>query len=255
MSRLPFRDRLLTPPVARAITAPTSILLAGAGASAVIATGLPLLLAPVVGVAVWAAKVLFAVPRNQPVARIDPFTLTDPWRGAVVEALKAQLRFDQAVRATDSGPIRTRLEAIGRRIDDGIGEVHRIARRGMQLTAARGAVDADRARRELAAVEGDSEQTRAAGSSLERTAEALRAQIATAERLDGLVAEARSQLQVLDARLDESVARAIELSVQVDDADALGSIGVDVDGLVNEMEALRRALEETTQHDPRATGT
>lgn len=255
MSPLPFKDRFLTPPVARAMTAPTSILLAGAGASAAIATGLPLLLAPVVGAAVWAARVLFAVPKNAPQPRIDPFTLEEPWRSAVVEALKAQLRFDQTVQATEPGPIRTRLETIGRRIDDGIGEVHRIARRGMQLSAAREAVDADRARNELAQVEADATQPWAAGSSLERTAEALRAQIATADRLDGLISEARSQLQVLDARLDESVARAIELSVQVDDVEALGSIGVDVDGLVNEMEALRRALDETTQHEPRATGT
>ena len=42
MSRLSFKDRFLTPPVARAMTSPVSILLAGAGASVAIATGLPL---------------------------------------------------------------------------------------------------------------------------------------------------------------------------------------------------------------------
>ncbi len=254
MSQLSFRDRFLTPPVARAMTAPGSILLAGAGASVAIATGLPFLLAPVVGVVAWAARVLAAVPKNTPTARIDPFSLPEPWRNAVVEALKAQVRFDQAVAATEQGPIRARLETIGARIDDGIGEVGRIARRGMQLTAARDAVDADHARKELAAVETDVGQTWAAGSKLGRTADALKAQIDTADRLDALIAEAREQLQVLDARLDESVARAIEFSVQIDGADALGSVGTDVDGLVNEMESLRQALEETTQPRPRAAG-
>lgn len=254
MSRLPFRDRFLTPPVARAITAPSSILVAGVGASAAIATGLPLLVAPVVGLLAWAAKVLVSVPRNAPDSRIDPFTLTEPWRSAAVEALKAQVRFDQAVEATEAGPIRTRLQTIGRRIDDGIEEVGRIARRGMQLTAAQGAVDADRARKELATLERGAGGAQTTSSSIQRTVEALRSQIATADRLAALVDEARDQLQLLDARLDESVARAIELSVRVDDVEALGSVGVDVDGVVNEMEALRRALEETTQHVPRAAG-
>ena len=254
MARLSFRDRFLTPGVARTMMSPGAILLAGAGASIAIATGLPLVVAPVVGAAAWAARVLAAVPRNEPTRRIDPFELPEPWRGAVVEALKAQVRFTQAVEATEPGPIRTRLESIGDRIDDGIGEVHRIARRGVQLSSARAAVDADDAAKQLAAIEPEAREPGSAGSKLERTAEALRAQIATARRLEALVADARAQLQVLDARLDESVARAIELSVQVDDADALGAVGADVDGLVDEMEALRQALEETTQHESQAAG-
>ena len=254
MPTLSFRDRFLTPPVARALTSPGSILLAGAGASIAIAAGLPLVLAPVAGLAAWAARVLAAVPKNTPRERVDPFSLPEPWRSAVVEALKAQVRFDQTVAATEAGAIRARLETIAARIDDGIVEVGRIARRGAQLTAARAAVDAEEAGRALAKLEEDATQPWAAGSRVERTAEALRAQIATARRLEELVDEARDQLRVLDARLDESVARAIELSVRIDDADALGAVGADVDGLVDEMEALRQALEETTQHVPRAAG-
>lgn len=255
MSQLSFRDRFLTPPVARAITAPTSILLAGAGASVALATGLPILVAPVVGLAAWATRVLLAVPRNRRVDRIDPFSVPEPWRNSVVEALKAQVRFDQAVAATEGGPIRDRLESIGSRIDDGIREVHRIAQRGTQLTAARQAVDADAASAELAAVERDAGEAWAAGSKLERTAEALQAQIDTAARLDRSIADARAQLRVIDARLDESVARAIELSVQLDDAEGLRSVDADVDHLVTEMESLRQALEETSGTDePRSSG-
>lgn len=254
MPQLSFRDRFLTPPVARAMTAPGSILLAGAGASLALATGLPLLVAPVAGVAAWAVRVLAAVPKNKTVERVDPFDVPEPWRSCVVEALKAQVRFDQAVEATDAGPIRSRLESIGQRIDDGIREVGRIARRGTQLTAARKAVDAEAAAAELATVQRDAGETWASGSKLERTAEALQAQIDTASRLDGLIEDARSQLRVLDARLDESVARAIELSVQLDDAEGLRSVDDDVDHLVTEMEALRQALEETSGPEQRATG-
>ena len=253
MPRSSFRDRFLTPRVARAVTAPSSILLAGVGASVAIATGLPLVVAPVAGAAAWAARVLLAVPKDEPTHRIDPFSIPEPWRAAVVEALKAQVRFDQAVAATEPGPIRTRLEAIGDRIDDGVGEVGRIARRGAQLVAARAAVDANDAAKALAKLEQDAAGA-APGSRMERAAEALRAQVATAGRLDALVEDAKAQLLVLDARLDESVARAIELSVRVDDADALVDVGADVDGLVDEMEALRQALEETAHQVP-GTGT
>lgn len=247
MSRLSFKDRFLTPPVARAMTSPVSILLAGAGASVAIATGLPLVAAPVIAVAAWGARVLASVPKAAPVERIDPFSLPEPWRSSVVEALKAQVRYDRAVAAADPGPIRSRLETIGERIDDGVQEAWRIARRGAQLVEARAGIDADEARRDLARVEADANATWAAGSNIERTAQALRSQIETAERLDTVLEQVRSQLQLLDARLDESVARAIELSVQVGDVDDLTAIDADVDGLVNEMEALRLALEETSR--------
>jgi hypothetical protein len=61
--------------------------------------------------------------------------------------------------------------------------------------------------------------------------------------MDRVLADTRSRLQLLDARRDESVTRAIELSVQSGPEDLTG-LGDDVDGIVTEMEALRQALEE-----------
>jgi hypothetical protein len=52
------------------------------------------------------------------------------------------------------------------------------------------------------------------------------------------------QLRLLDARLDEAVARAVELSLSGDSGKLTG-LDSDVDDLVAEMEALRQALEET----------
>lgn len=247
MARLSFRDRFFTQPTFDAMTAPSSILLAGGVAAVALATGLPLVVAPVAAVGAWGARVLRAIPKNAPTERIDPFTLPEPWRGFVVEALKAQVRYRQTVDAAPAGAIRQRLESIGERIDDGVQEAWRIARRGAVLVEARDNIDADAARADLARVERDAGERWADASAMERTVEALRSQIETAERLDATAAEVRSQLQLLDARLDESVARATELAVRVDDADALGDIGADVDGLVAEMEALRTALEETAE--------
>lgn len=225
---------------------PSGIVLAGLGASAVIATGLPLLAAPIAAVAAWAARVAVAIPRDRPTERIDPFTVPEPWRRFVVEALRAQVRYRQAVAAAEPGPVRERLESIGARIDEGVQEAWRIARRGAQLVDARATIDVADVRRELAAVEGQAGEGWARGSAVERTAAALRSQLDTADRLDRTIAEAHSQLQLLDARLDESVARATELSVRIGDVDELGPVGADVDDLVHEMEALRLALEETS---------
>jgi len=250
MPRRSLRDRFLTPPVARAVFSPSGIVLAGAGAAAVIASGLPLVVAPVAALAAWAARVAVAIPRDRPTERIDPFTVPEPWRRFVVEALKAQVRYQQTVSATEAGAVRERLEAIGARIDDGVQEAWRIARRGAQLVEARATIDVDEVRRELAGIEGQAGEAWAAGSAVERTAAALRSQLDTADRLDGTIEEARSQLQLLDARLDESVARATELSVRIGDVDELGPVGADVDDLVQEMEALRLALEETAGEHP-----
>jgi len=250
MARLSFKDRFLTPRVAKAMLSPSAILLAGAGASVAIVAGLPLVVAPAAAAAAWAARVLAAVPRNRPTERIDPFALPEPWRRFVVEALKAQVRYEQTVAGAEAGPVRDRLVAIGARIDDGVQEAWRIARRGSQLVDAREAIDADGARRELAALEVSPD----AGSAAERTAEALRSQIDTAQRLDTTIADVRSQLQLLDARLDESVARASELSVRIGAVDALGPVGADVDDLVSEMEALRVALEEASGQRGPGTG-
>lgn len=252
MADLSFKDRFLTPRVAEAMLSPTAILLAGAGASVAIAAGLPLLVAPVVAVGAWGARVLAAVPRRRRTERIDPFALPEPWRGFVVEALKAQVRYQQTVAGAAPGPIRARLTDIGERIEDGVREAWRIARRGAQLVDARAAIDADDARRELARVERDA--AGAAGTAAQRTVEALRSQIETAARLDATIVDVRSQLQLLDARLDESVARASELSVRIGDAEELGAVGADVDDLVQEMEALRLALEETSGHHRPGTG-
>ena len=49
---------------------------------------------------------------------------------------------------------------------------------------------------------------------------------------------------LLDARLDEAVTRAIELSVRADNPDELSGLGDDIDALVGDMESLRQGLDE-----------
>ena len=229
--------------MARAITSPSGILLAAAGASAAILVGLPVAAIVGVGAAAWAARVAAAVPRNSSDARhIDPFALQDPWRSFVRNAQQARRKFGEAVRNARGGPLRDRLTEIGNRLDDAVNECWRVARQGHALVDARSQLDTRDAERELASLDQSS-------PSHARTVEALQAQLASAHRLEATIADVRDRLRLLDARMDEAVARAVELSVSGGDDD-LGGLGNDVEGLVGDMEALRQGLEETEQASP-----
>lgn len=245
MARLSLRDRFFTPPVARAMTSPTGILALGAGAGLGILTGGGLI-AAVIGAAVaYAARVGLAVPRADSEERIDPFALSEPWRHYVQDALQARRRFQDAVAGARRGPLHDRLVEIEERVETGLREVWRIARRGHDLVDARRRVDPDSIRREIAATQATVGSTGDANGTTARTMEALRAQLATVERLERVIADADSRLRLLNARLDEAAARTIELSVQASDAADLGGLSQDVDDMVDEMEALRLAIEET----------
>jgi hypothetical protein len=258
VARRSFRDRFWSPPVARAVTAPSSILLAGgAAAVGIVATApLSLPLGVVAGVVAaglaYGGRVLAAVPRDpSPTAGIDPFAVQEPWRRFVTDALAARRRFDEAVRAMDAGPLRDRLVEIGDRLDDGLQETWRVARRGDTLAAARARVDTDTLAAELA----DAEARRAASPDprAAQVADAIRSQLATAERMQAVIEDAVTTLRLLDARLDESVTRAIELSTGTGPAAHASAVGGDVEGIVSEMESLRLALDEAGTAGGQAT--
>lgn len=245
MARLSLRDRFFTPPVARAIVSPTGILALGAGAGLGILTGGGAIAAVIGGLVAWAARVGLAIPRAASEERVDPFTLSEPWRHYVQDAIQARNRFTEAVGTARRGPMRDRLQEIEERVETGVREVWRIARRGHDLVDARRRLDPDAIRRDIAATEADADEPWATRSTMERTMEALRAQLDAVERLERVIGDADSRLRLLNARLDEAAARTIELSVQAHDAADLGGLGDDVDAMVDEMEALRQAIEET----------
>lgn len=247
MPRLSFRDRFFTPPVARAMMSPSGILLAGAGASVAILAGLGPIGALALAAVAWAGRVGYAIPRKAGDDRIDPFTLNEPWRRFVQSALQSQARFDQAVHQAERGPLRDRLGEIGDRVHDAVREAWRVARQGQVLADAGAQIDTAGVQRQLAEVRANASAPWAAGSSLEQTAKALEAQLASAQRLANVTREAQDRLRLLNARMDEMVARAIELSVDASQPDELGGLGSDVDSLVDEMEALRLAMDETDQ--------
>jgi len=225
------------------MTSPSAILLAGGGVAVSLVAGLPLAAAVGVGALAWAARVAvaFAVPRGPRRERIDPFALGEPWRGFVRDALHAQKRFERTVHSLESGPLKEHLADIGERVRTGVDESWHVAKRAQAISNGIAQLDTADARRQLAALEAD---TSAVSERRTQTEESLRAQISSAERMSGVVRDAQDRLRLLDARLDEAAARAVELSVEATDEGVLG-LSSDVDDVVTDMEALRQALEET----------
>jgi len=245
MPRLRFRDKLYNRRTGRAMAAPTTILLTGGAVAVGLAASLPLVAVAGLGAAAWAAKVAWSMPRGVDNDGIDPFALAEPWRSFVWKAKRSKRQFFAAVKATHKGPLHDRLDSIADRIDDGVGEINRIAQSGQALSEARGLIDAQAIRAELTQLNWAHGGPPQPGSSRAATVAALESQLATADRLDHVITDTTDQLTLLDARLDEAVTHAIELSARGHRSDELGSIVSDVDAVVGDMEALREALDET----------
>ncbi len=238
-----LRDRLLTRAGAQAITSPSAILLAGVGAATVIAVGWPIPAAAGAGAALWGARVAFALPRAPREPRIDPRRLANPWQTFVREALDAQVRYQRAIGNARAGPIRDRLTEIGRRVEDGVAECWRIAVQGHELQdALRQLEPAPELERRLELLRG----REVPGTATASVAQSLRNQLRSTLRIAEVANDAADRLRVLDARLDEAVARAVELSLRAGSAGDLTGLESDVDALVADMEALRQALDETS---------
>lgn len=241
-----FRDRFFTPKVWRALSSPWSLLLLVVVAVVAAVAGLPVVAAVLAGLAAYAVRVLAAVPGGagpRP-ERIDPFTVQEPWRRFVQQALQTRNRFDELVHGLDDGPLRDNLSDVARRVHEAVAENYRIAQRGQALAKARRTIDLGRIERQQAELTtGDP-----ADASLEQVTASLEAQRSAAARLDQVQADAQARLRILDARMSETLARAVELSAQPSAGLSAGTgvdaLGTDVDSLVTDMEALRQALEE-----------
>jgi hypothetical protein len=199
----------------------------------------------IIGFAVGAgvrALLAASAARTGPGARIDPFTLGEPWRRAVQDAVQARNRFRAAAGQARSGPFRERLQELSADIDRGADECWRIAQQGQALSDARRRIERRAAEGKLQALTAEGEP--ATDTPAAATAEALRAQLDTADRLDHTIDDTRERLGLLGARLDEAAARAAELLVHAPTADALSALDSEISDVVTDMEALRQALEE-----------
>ncbi len=234
-----FRDRFYTPQTARAILS-WRILLGAGAAAGVLALGVAWPLAVAAGVVVYGGSVLTSMPRGPQRPRIDPFTVQEPWRQFVHGAQSAAMRLHQTVDGATEGPLRDRIAAITAKLDHGLDETWRIARRGHEIDEAVRRLDPTGLRSRLASLE---QRSREDGSDDLATAIAsVESQLSTTERLKQQSTRAANTLRLTQTRLDELVARAAEVTIGAGDTDAYEH---DVEDLVVELEALRLAVEET----------
>ena len=237
-----FRDRFFTRPVAQSITSPSAILATGGGAAVGMLAAGPIG-AVIGGVVGFVTRVGLAIPRPSSGDRIDAYRLDEPWRRMVLDAVAAQQQYVAAVRRARAGPLRDRLAALDERLTDGVQQCWRTALAGHDLAEARGRIDAIGAQRDLDELhqQGSTDDTAA------RTEAAIRSQLETAARMDATIARTRDELRLLNARLDEAVTRAIELSASVGTGAALDGVGADLGSITDEMEALRHGLDVAQQ--------
>ncbi len=239
-----FRDRFFTPRVARAVTSPSAILALGLGAALGVLFGgsNPVLWAVALGLVAYGIRVLAAVPGERPgrAGAIAPRSLDSPWREAVEQVQNSRRDFEEATSSVAEGPLKERLDGVATRLDDAVLEAWRIASAGNVLSRGRKQIDTTRIESELAY-----ERSRPQGSTTAATIAAMEAQLASAERLDATIRDTHDRLVLLDARTDEVVTRAVELSVSQVDEQVVGELDSDVGRIVGDLEALRLAIEET----------
>ena len=233
-----FRDRFYTPRTARAIL--SGRILVGAGvAGAMMIAGVGWAVSIGVGVAVYVALVGAAMPRPPRPDPIDPFAVGEPWRQFVQGAQRAATRARETVDRTPPGPLRDRLSEIVDRLDHGLEETWRIARRGDELDGAVRRLDPTGLRSRL-----ESLRLREPSPEIDSAIESIEAQLATVDRMQERSARTADRLRLTRTRLDELAARAAEVSVGSDELDGYEHAVAD---LVIELEALRQAVEETNR--------
>ena len=231
-----FRDRFFTPATAKALLSWRILL----GIAVGVAVGF--LLSPTwgvgAGIGVYVATVLGAMPSSRPRSTIDPFAISEPWRHFVQGTQRARASLRDAVNATKDGPLKSRLTDIAGRLEQAVEESWAIAKRGDEIDAAVNRIDPVRLRSQLSTLTttepGEGDRSAAIAS--------IESQLASTDRLKALSSSTADRLRLTQARIDELVARAAEVSVGASDTTTYEN---DVDDLVVELEGLRLAVAET----------
>ena len=227
-----FRDRFFTARTAKALLSWRILVGIAVGVGVSLVLGYPE--AILFGLVAYGLLVYRAMPKGGPPAP-DPFTLSEPWRQFMQDARRSRDGLRDTVRAMTPGPLQSRVASIADRLDGAIEQTWTIARRGDDIDAAVNRIDPTRLRSRLETL-----RTQPGAGSGEAIA-SVESQLQSADRLKALSADTADKLRLSQARLDELVARAAEVSIGAVDTDTYAH---DVDDLVLELEGLRQAVAE-----------
>jgi hypothetical protein len=260
----PFRKQslVLHPSLVRAAVSPTAIIAVGVG------VGIGLLansavVAVVLGATFWAGRMVAALiaravrqSRSRPKpADLDPWSVPEPWRQLVQQALAAQTHFDQTIQDWPAGPIKERLVALQPRVYVSVEQVGAIAKRGAALGGWSGGIaipgrpSADQLSEQLRQVADErqqlSEEAPQRDAILARTEESIAAQLRAVRNAEDAAAMTHDRLRLLVATLDQTVTSLLALGV--DGAEAGAEIlETSLAFVSDEIAALHRGLAEAT---------
>lgn len=195
-----------------------------------------------VAIAVAIGVALFMSLQSDRRSRLDPFTVGEPWRQFVQGAIRSSTKLHQTIDRADPGPLKDRMDSIADRLDDGLEETWKIARRGDEIDSSIRRLDPTALRTKLATL-----QERSASRptpDIDAAIVSVENQLESVRRLELESEKTADRLRLTQTRLDELVSRAAEVAIGAGDTDAYEH---DVDDLVIELEALRQAVDETNR--------
>lgn len=254
------------PSVVRAAVSPSALAVTAAGVGIGFAADQSVVLAVVLGAGAWLGRMAVAVVRRSRRDRaarprpadLDPWSVPEPWRQLVHQAVAAQGQFDQAVREWPPGPIKDRLVWIQPRLWADVEHVGRVAHRGASLggwtreAAAGGgrptARDlSDQLRRAEAERRSVGQHSPDRAAALARTEEALAAQLRALHKAEEAAADAQDRLRVLVARLQDAVTALLVLGVDATGASGADSLVESIESISEEINALHDGLADASE--------
>lgn len=179
----------------------------------------------------------------------DASALHEPWASDVARATDALARFDRAAGTAGDGPLRERLTSLRPVVSDAVDRCASVAVEGQQLSRTLAELGPDRIAAELK----DARRAAAAATAGSPVAEAMTARVSAAEaqyrvvhRMWDAVDGARARIAADLARLDELVARTLELTLLPpgDGAEGVVDVRRQLDDVVDDLDALRQAFAE-----------
>lgn len=173
---------------------------------------------------------------DDPLAHVDPAAVSPRFAAAVADALAARRRFAEVLAGVREGPARDTLAALGARLDAGVLAVWDTVRRATEVEATVATLGPDR-------VADDYKRARRSGADPELEA-VLAQRFASVQRLLNTLDDTDDRLRLLDARLGAAVAGAAEVALGVAGSGGAEGLGVELDGVVVELDTLRRALDD-----------
>jgi hypothetical protein len=173
-------------------------------------------------------------PPDDPLAHVDPAAAPRRFAGVVADALAARRRYREMVAGLPAGAVRDRLAATGERVDAGVSAVWATVVRAGELERLLATLDPER-------VTDEYKRAKRSGSDPALEA-ALAQQFGSVQRLLNALDDTEERLRLLDARLSAAVARAAE--VALGGGAGADDVGAELDGVVDELSALRAALDE-----------